>query len=85
MPTVDWVFLGIGESKEGRNLAAFTAACLQTHLAFRQEKHVLTIISIIASCVPHLCQSQGRHKPCPALPWCFDPRREPKEAPSCHA
>ncbi len=34
VPTVDWVLLGPGESIKGKILAAFPAACLQTHLAF---------------------------------------------------
>jgi hypothetical protein len=31
----------------GRTLAAFTAACLQTHLASRQEKRVVVMILIL--------------------------------------
>jgi hypothetical protein len=47
MPTVDWVLPGFGESNKGRILAAFTAACLQTHLASRRETRATTIIIMI--------------------------------------
>ena len=43
--TVDKVCLDLASSTRGRILAAFTAACLQTHLASRQEKRVVIIIN----------------------------------------
>jgi hypothetical protein len=36
--------LDLASPTRGRILAAFTAACLQTHLASRQEKRVIIII-----------------------------------------
>jgi hypothetical protein len=36
--------LDLASPTRGRILAAFTAACLQTHLASRQEKRVIVII-----------------------------------------
>jgi hypothetical protein len=38
VPTIDWVLLDLASPTRGRILAALTAACLQTHLASRQEK-----------------------------------------------
>ena len=38
--------LDLASPIRGRILAAFTAACLQTHLASRQEKRVIIIILI---------------------------------------
>ena len=43
MPTIDWVLLDLARPTRGRILAAFTAACLQTHLAFRQKKREIII------------------------------------------
>jgi hypothetical protein len=42
--------LDLASPTRGRILAAFTAACLQTHLASRQEKRVIIIIIIIRYC-----------------------------------
>ena len=41
MLTVDKVCLDLASSTRSRILAAFTAACLQTHLASRQQKRVV--------------------------------------------
>ena len=42
--TIDWV-LDVASPRTRRNLVAFTDACLQMHLASRQEKRVLTFIN----------------------------------------
>jgi hypothetical protein len=39
--------LDLASPTRGRTLAAFTAACLQTHLASMQEKHVMIVITVI--------------------------------------
>ena len=43
---VDWALLGSGECNKGWDFGSFTAACLQTHLASKQEKRVLIILII---------------------------------------
>ena len=57
----------------GRILAAFTAACLQTHLASRQEKRVITIIIICAlfCASPYqgvVCKFRISENCCPQVP-----------------
>ena len=56
MHTVDGSCLDLASPTRGRILAAFSAACLQMHLASRQEKRVIIIVTILD------CKASGVHK-----------------------
>ena len=61
--------LDLASPTRGRILAAFNAACLQTHLASRQEKRVIIIIIIIIIIIYSTIVYCGTRVKAPAL--CF--------------